>query len=138
MQTNTFDERCLAWAERSVGMSRQFQNLTTQASLLRLAGSTAEAAVLEQEALPLANEQQLNAYGYQLLYQRSDPEAAIAIFRKNVADHPESWNVYDSLGEALGVKGETKAAVEMYEKALAMAPEAQHSRIRGAIQGLGK
>ncbi|MCG8461357.1 MAG: DUF2911 domain-containing protein [Holophagales bacterium] len=136
VRSNFYDERCMAWAERSIGMSRQFQNLMTKASLLRLAGSDAEAASLEREALPMGNEQQLNAYGYQLLYQRNDPEAAVAIFRKNVADHPESWNVYDSLGEALGVKGEKQDAIEMYERALSMAPEAQHSRIQGAIAGL--
>ncbi len=41
----------------------------------------------------------LNLAGYQALRDRS-PEEALRIFQRNVALHPESPNVYDSLGEA--------------------------------------
>ena len=63
---------------------------------------------------------------------------AIGIFRENVKRHPESWNVWDSLGEGLAGAGQKEEAVRMYEKALAMAPEAQKVRIRGILDGLRK
>jgi cytochrome c-type biogenesis protein CcmH/NrfG len=37
-----------------------------------------------------------------------------------VKAHPESWNVYDSLAEALEAKGDIKGALKNYEKALAL------------------
>ena len=45
-------------------------------------------------------------------------DEAIAIFQKNAKDHPDSWNVHDSLGEALATKGDKKAAADSYAKAL--------------------
>jgi len=77
----------------------------------------------------------MNAYGYQLLQQKKTDEA-IEAFRKNVKDHPASWNVYDSLGEAYATKGEKKLARENYTKALNMAPESQKKRINDALAKL--
>jgi predicted negative regulator of RcsB-dependent stress response len=34
--------------------------------------------------------------------------------------HPSSWNVWDSLGEAKAAKGDKKAALAAYQKALSM------------------
>ena len=45
------------------------------------------------------------------------------MFRINVEIFPESWNVYDSLGEALLAGGETEEAIAMYEKSLELNPE---------------
>ena len=84
------------------------------------------------EALPKANEQELNLYGYQLMNDK-DLAGAIAVFRRNVAEHPDSWNVHDSLGEGLAAAGETAAAIAAYEKALSMAPDAQKARIEGIL-----
>ena len=59
------------------------------------------------------------------------------MFRKNVKDHPDSWNTYDSLGEALAAKGDKKAAVEDYSKALSMAPDdANRKRITDILTKL--
>ncbi|MEM9555953.1 MAG: DUF2911 domain-containing protein [Acidobacteriota bacterium] len=136
VQSGTDDPRCLEWAERSISNTRQFQNLMTKAALLRQQGDEATAAALEKEAIPMGTEAQINALGYQHLYQRQDVEAALALFRKNVDEHPDSWNVHDSLGEALAAQGDTNAAIKSYEKALSMAPENQHGRIEGLLQGL--
>ena len=59
------------------------------------------------------------------------------MFRKNVKDHPDSWNTYDSLGEALAANGDKKAAIEDYSKALAMAPDdANRKRINKILAEL--
>ena len=64
-------------------------------------------------------------------------DSAIAVFRKNVADYPKSWNTYDSLGEAYAKKGEKKLAVENYSKALAMVQDPdQQKRIQGVLAQL--
>ncbi len=67
-------------------------------------------------------EQLVNSLGYQYLFQNKVDEA-IAVFQWNVEHFPQSWNVYDSLGEALAKKGDTRAAIENYEKSIAMNPD---------------
>ena len=63
-------------------------------------------------------------------------DEAIEAFKKNVKDHPASWNVYDSLAEGYATKGDKKLAVENYNKALSMAPESQKKRINDALAKL--
>jgi predicted Zn-dependent protease len=71
----------------------------------------------------------LNTYGYQLLGEKKTDDA-IAIFQRNVKEHPASWNVYDSLAEGYATKGDKKLAIESYTKALGMvADPAQKKRI---------
>jgi uncharacterized protein len=57
-----------------------------------------------------------NQIGYQLL-RANRLDEAISAFRKNVENHPNSANVYDSLAEALEKNGQLKQAAENYEKA---------------------
>ncbi|HMS43175.1 MAG TPA: alpha/beta hydrolase-fold protein [Pyrinomonadaceae bacterium] len=61
-------------------------------------------------------ETMLNQVGYQLLGANRFDEA-IAAFRKNVENYPNSANVYDSLAEAFEKNGQLKQAAEFYEKA---------------------
>ena len=58
------------------------------------------------------------------------------IFRKNVADYPDSWNVHDSPGEALAAVGETSDAIKHFEHARSMAPQQRHARIDGVLAQL--
>lgn len=65
-------------------------------------------------------EETLNQVGYQLL--RADRVAeAVEVFKKNVENHPNSANCYDSLAEAYEKNGSLKLAKETYEKAYKMA-----------------
>jgi tetratricopeptide (TPR) repeat protein len=129
-------DRALEWADRSIGMNRNFNNLRTKALVLTKKGDKAAADALTQEALRIATEAEINAYGYQLLGQGKTDDA-IAIFAKNVKDHPDSWNTYDSLAEAYGVKGDKKKAKELYTKAYEMTTAAdQKKRIAGILEGL--
>lgn len=65
------------------------------------------------------NEGNFNRSGYELL-RADDYENALNIFKINVALHPDSPNVYDSLGEAYMKKGDTVAAIDNYKKSLAL------------------
>jgi glyoxylase-like metal-dependent hydrolase (beta-lactamase superfamily II) len=67
-------------------------------------------------------EGEINGHGYRFLGE-DKVDKAIAMFKLNVKLYPQSWNVYDSLGEALARRGDTAKAVQMYEKSLALNPE---------------
>ena len=60
----------------------------------------------------------VNQAGYLLLLQEKDAERAIAVFHLNVRLHPDSANVYDSLGEALEAAGKNDEAAKEYAKAV--------------------
>lgn len=62
----------------------------------------------------------VNRLGYEFL--PGDPETAVEIFRLNVELHPESGNVYDSLGEAYMIAGDRDRAIENYRRSLELDP----------------
>lgn len=67
-------------------------------------------------------ETEINAYGYRFL-QAGLVDQATTVFLVNVDFYPESWNVYDSLGEALYTAGKNEKAIAMYKKSLELNPE---------------
>jgi CubicO group peptidase (beta-lactamase class C family) len=67
-------------------------------------------------------ESELNNLGYQLLGIKNI-KATIEIFKLNAEAHPESFNVYDSLGEAYKINGDDKLAIENYKKSLELNPQ---------------
>jgi len=68
------------------------------------------------------NEDQLNMYGYSLLWENK-VEDALAIFALIVSEFPLSANAYDSLGEAYLAKGNKKLSLLNYEKSLELNPD---------------
>jgi tetratricopeptide (TPR) repeat protein len=125
--------QALQWADQSVQAQATFANLRTKAAILEKKGDTQQAEALRAQALKIATEADMNQYGYQLLGQKKYDEA-IAVFKKNNKDYPNSWNTYDSLGEALAAKGDTKASIESYRKALSMTSDAtQKKRIEDIL-----
>jgi len=135
IQHNIHLDDASAWVEKSITMQKNFSNLTTKSKLLEKQGKATEADVLKKEALTLANENQLNAYGYDLLGQEKTNEA-IEVFRLNVKKYPTSWNTYDSLAEALEKSGDKKGAIENYKIALSKAPEIQKKRLTSTLKRL--
>ena len=129
-------EQGMEWVDRSISMSPTLPNLMTKADLLAAKGDAAGAAPLRERALAVGTEPEVNTYGYQLMGAGKVDEA-IAVFAKNVKDHPESWNAHDSLAEGYANKGDVKRAIELYTKARSMAPAAQHKRIDGELAKLG-
>jgi D-alanyl-D-alanine-carboxypeptidase/D-alanyl-D-alanine-endopeptidase len=68
------------------------------------------------------SENDINSLGYQLL-RSNKTEQAIEIFKLNVAEYPDSWNVYDSLAEAYMKNGDSKLAIKNYSKSLELNPK---------------
>ena len=128
-------DQALAWTDESIKVQPSFGNLTTKAKLIEKK-DPAGASKLHADAMKLATETDVNLLAYQYLGDKKYPEA-LDIFRKNVKDHPQSWNVYDSLGEALAATGDKKGTVTNYEKALGLTQDpVQKKRINTVLAGL--
>jgi CubicO group peptidase (beta-lactamase class C family) len=93
------------------------------AKAIREKGATAAIeqfrAALTQGDIP---EDSINSAGYQLLSAKKLPDA-IRMFQLNVELHPQSWNVYDSLGEAYMNTGDKDLAIQNYKKSLELNPD---------------
>lgn len=72
-------------------------------------------------------EQDMNKQGYNYL-NRGDIEEALMVFRLNVETFPESWNVYDSYGEALLKNGNIDQAILNYNKSLELNPNNENGK----------
>ncbi|HUO17725.1 MAG TPA: serine hydrolase [Verrucomicrobiae bacterium] len=68
------------------------------------------------------SESTVNDTGYGLMRKKKMADA-ILLFQKNVEIHPDSWNAYDSLGEAYMNNGEKELAVKNYQKSVELNPE---------------
>src|SRR6266404_2173669 len=77
-------------------------------------------------------EEQVNRLGYELIGMKR-LDQAIEAFKLNVAAHPQSANVYDSLAEAYLISGNRELAIKNFEKALALEPS-----MSSAIEALKK
>jgi tetratricopeptide (TPR) repeat protein len=128
-------DKALEWIDRSIAMDENGQNLGIKVRLLHQMDRRAEAKEILARALAVSNEAQVNQLGY-LFLTSGDPDTAREIFRHNVETHPDSWNTYDSLAEAYAHDGDEAKARELYAKARSMAPETQHQRIDGILEGL--
>jgi CubicO group peptidase (beta-lactamase class C family) len=71
------------------------------------------------------SEGRLNTLGYGFLRAKKLPEA-IAYFKLNVEFYPNSFNVYDSLGEAYMANGDKELAITNYKKSLELNPQNTH------------
>ena len=77
--------------------------------------------VAHHEAIAVANEVELNQYGYQLL-AAGQTDKAIEMLALNAKRFPQSPNCFDSLGEAYVTKGDKKNAIANFKKSLSMNP----------------
>lgn len=67
----------------------------------------------------------LNSIGYNFLRENRFQDA-IAVFKLNVEEYPDAWNVYDSLAEGYELSGDKAKAVKFYKKSVELNPENQH------------
>jgi tetratricopeptide (TPR) repeat protein len=126
------------FADKSIGFAPTFRALRVRAAVAEKKGDAKKAEALRAQAMTIATENDLNLFGYNLMQQKKLDEA-IAIFLHNVKEHPQSWNVYDSLAEAYATKGDKPAAVENYARALSMVKDdANKKRITDTLAKLKK
>src|SRR5688500_8156727 len=92
LQNNVNHEKALTWFDQAIAQNNTFANLRIKAGLLKQTGKTAEGDKILKEAMGIASEAELNAYGYQLMGQ-GETDKAIEIFILNTERHPKSANV---------------------------------------------
>ena len=84
----------------------------------------------EQKAIDskiiLFTENQINALGYEYLNNNLIDEA-ILLFQFNLKEFPESFNVYDSLGEAFMNNGDKENAIRNYKKSVDLNADNQNA-----------
>ncbi|GAB3318839.1 hypothetical protein GCM10027299_10870 [Larkinella ripae] len=97
--------------------------ITALRSQLRQRGFDQAGAVFQEEKTKnpafQPNEADLNDWAYRMM-SRGQIKEALAIFKLNADLYPESWNVYDSYGEALFRNGQKAEAIAMYRKSIAL------------------
>lgn len=135
LRNNLNKEEAMKWLESSIKANPTFANQMLKSDMLAKEGKKAEADAMAKKALAVADENGVNAYGYRLLGEGKKAEA-IAVFKDNVKRYPNSWNVYDSLAEALEGSGNAKEALANYKTARQKAPEDQHKRLDATIARL--
>ncbi|QEC75767.1 serine hydrolase domain-containing protein [Mucilaginibacter ginsenosidivorax] len=92
------------------------------------------AGLKQADPLFTLNEQELNAWGYQLLGQKKAAEA-LYVFKLNTTLFPKSANAYDSLGEIQELTGNKKEALLSYRQSLTLNPENKNAANRIAELG---
>jgi hypothetical protein len=75
----------------------------------------------------LFTEMQLNRLGYEHL-NRGQVREALALFWLNIEAYPESFNVYDSYGEALMADRQYERAREYYTRSVELNPDNENGR----------
>jgi len=123
LQNKVNYDEALVWIDKAIATQKNFLTLNTKADILRALNKTADADKTMSDALAVANELDMNAYGYQLL-ANNQQDKAIDIFILNTQKNPKSANVWDSLGEAYALKGDKKNAIINFKKSLSLNPPA--------------
>jgi tetratricopeptide (TPR) repeat protein len=121
LQNKTNIDQAVIWIDQAVTQNKSFTTLRIKSGLLKEKGKTTESESLLKEALALATEAEINAYGYQLIAQ-GDLDKSIEILSLNTTRYPKSANAWDSLGEAYALKGDKTNAIKNFKKSLSMNP----------------
>ncbi len=73
------------------------------------------------------SENDLNDWGY-ILMGNEQLEKALQVFKLNTILFPDSFNTYDSYGEALLIANRKDEAIAMYEKSVQLNPENENGK----------
>jgi tetratricopeptide (TPR) repeat protein len=114
-------EQAIGWIDQVLQNNKTFQAMNIKAGLLKQTGKTAESDKLMGEAMAIATEAELNAYGYQLIAE-GNQDKAIEVLALNTQRFPRSANAWDSLGEAYAMKGDKTNAIKNFKKSLSLNP----------------
>lgn len=117
----------LKWIDGAIAgnfySQKTFNNLAIKGQILNKLGRASEYAALMDEASTMANTNQLNTLGYQMMGIK-DFDRALKYFKLNVKNNPKNANVYDSLGECYKSMGDKKSAIKNFKKSLSLNPPA--------------
>jgi hypothetical protein len=118
--TKNYDQ-ALTWIDQAIAINKSFSTLNVKSNILKAMGKTDDADKIMNDAIAIANENELNTYGYALL-GAGQHDKAIEMFVLNTKRYPKSANCFDSLGEAYATKKDNKNAILNFKKSLSMDP----------------
>ena len=127
-----YDE-AVKWANRSIAIDENFDNLQTLADLHKKMGKADESEKTMQRAMLIAKPMELNGYGRQLLREKKTDEA-MKVFEYNLKKNPDQWFVYAGIARGYEAKGDMKSAIANMKSALDKAPESSKPGIQGTIK----
>ncbi|MCB0601236.1 MAG: DUF2911 domain-containing protein [Saprospiraceae bacterium] len=116
-------DQAIRWADAAIDQGGGMNPSMVKVNILTRQGQRMEAENLRSNAIAMGSNQELNTYGYQLLYAGKSVEA-IRIFEANVAKNADDPNVWDSLAEGYITNGEKEKAISALKKCLSMNPPA--------------
>ncbi|CAN5637870.1 DUF2911 domain-containing protein [soil metagenome] len=116
-------DKGLIWANQAVLQNPSFATMRVKSAILKQKGDTEQASAILKQGLAIANENELNQYGYQLIGQKKFDEG-IEILAMATQRFPKSANAWDSLGEGYALKGDKKNAIINFKKSLSLNPNA--------------
>ncbi len=122
---NTNLQEALQWADTATNPNvlgeKNFSTLSTRAQVLAKLGRGAEAATVMQEALPMANMNQIHQYARTLLTGKQARQA-LEVFTLNYNKYPNQFTTIMGMMRGNSAVGDYKKALEFAEKALPLAP----------------
>lgn len=128
-------EKGLEWADRSIGIQTDFNNMNTKAQILAKLGREEEAAEVMAAALPIGNAGQLHNYGRTLL-GTGKTEDALEVFQLNAKQNPDAWFIGVGLARGHSALGQFDAAAKGMKMAMEKAPENQQAYLQGLLDQL--
>ena len=123
LQNKVNYDQALTWIDQAIARNNTIPTIAVKSNILKEMGKTDEADKILNDAIAVANENDLNTYAYQLLFG-GQVDKAIPMFILNTQRHPKSANVWDSLGEGYATKGDKKNAIASFKKSLSLNPPA--------------
>jgi hypothetical protein len=137
-ENNVNLEEGLEWSNAAVSFEKNFQTLSTNASLLEKLGKKAKSDSVMKEALNVGSMVDLHLYGKKLLALKNKAEA-LEIFKLNAKKNPKQFMTYAGLTRGYSANGDFKNAMTNAKLALALAPDAANkASIENMIKKLEK
>lgn len=120
-------DEALSWVNAALEgqffSQKTFNGLAIKAQILQKKGDMEGFGKTMDEAVTMANPNQINRIGYAMIAAK-DFDRAIKYLSMNVESDPKNANWHDSLGEAYKAKGENKTAIKHFKKSLTLNPPA--------------
>lgn len=125
VQNKTDLDQALVWAEQAVSLpfigQKNFQTLSTKATVLVALNKQNDADVVMKEAVPMGNMNELHQYARTLLQQKRMKDA-YAVFKVNYDKNPNQFTTNVGMGRGLSAIGDFKKALPYLKAALPQAP----------------
>lgn len=118
-------DEALGWINKALDgqffSQKTFNGLAIKSQILQKQGDVENFGKTADEALTMANPNQINRMGYAMI-KAKDFDRAIKYFSTNVKKDPENANWHDSLGEGYKEKGDKESAIKHFKKSLSLKP----------------